>query len=152
MKYLLLCLLLLCGCGQTLEQSQMITARPEEPEEAVTYLVSNPQFSSLVFTPDGTYNGSTITTASSLSGSLTDQDLSLTFSEGTATLTLAGTNLDLEDGGMTWHTDTGTLTIVSQSDTQVEIDFTYTGVPAQGGGAAGTFDLAGHLTADLTQL
>ena len=56
------------------------------------------------------------------------------------------------DGGMTWHTDTGTLTIVSQSDTQVEIDFTYTGVPAQGGGAAGTFDLAGHLTADLTQL
>lgn len=153
MKHFLLCsLLLLCGCGQTLEQSQILTPRPETPEPAVTYLVSNPQFSSLVFTPDGTYNGPVLTTASSLSGSLTEQDLAVTLSEGTATLTLEGTRLDLEDSGNTWHTDSGTLTIVSQSDTQVEIDFSYTGVPPQGGVAAGNFDLTGHFTADLTPL
>ncbi|MBS2033825.1 hypothetical protein JST97_02505 [bacterium] len=196
MKYLLLLAFLLCGCGQTLEQSQSLTLPPEEVEATPlpdrTFLASNPQFTALVFKPNADYNGVNppVTAASSFSGTIvvdsgSNNLVRFALNEGARTLSfgvLAGSDplvpgqvyspffndlgpgsfLNLEDltsGRKSWLQNAATgggLTIVSLSDTQIEIDFNFTNIQPnfrQGSGnALGLFDVSGHLTADLTQI
>ncbi len=183
--YVLLVLLLLAGCGQKLEQSQILTAAPEESEPETppdrNFLISNARFRSLVFTPGGTYNGTNppITTASTLSGSLgieseTSNYLDLTLTEGARSLHFGITSsadplvtgqlydfsqrafvtlTDSTGGTLTWRQtalSSGGLTIVNLSETSVEVDFNFMQVQPFLG--QGTFDISGHLTADLTPL
>jgi len=181
--YVLLVLLLLAGCGQKLEQSQILTAAPEEESEPETppdrtFVVSNGVITSLVFTPGGTYNGTNppVTTASVVSGSLnidseTNNNLDLSLTEGARTLHFGlatgadalvtgqlydftqGAFVDLLDDALTWRQtalSSGGLTIVNLSDSSIEVDFNFMQVqPVLG---QGTFDISGHLTADLTGL
>lgn len=185
LTYLLL-LLALAGCGQKLEQSQTLTLPPEESEEEAappdrTFVVSNGQISSLVFTPDGLYNGTNppVSTASVVGGSVNvdsadNNNLDLTLSEGSRTLRLGvirgadplstgllydlglGAFLNLQDlsvGSRSWGAtavSTGGITIVALDDTSIEVDFNFTSVQPETG--LGTFDISGHLTADLTPL
>jgi hypothetical protein len=196
LKRFLLLTLLLCGCGQTLQQSQILTLPPSQgtstPLPDRTFAVSNGQVSRLVFTPDAFYNGINppVTTLSTLSGTLvvnsnTNNQLTLALREGARTLSFGvlngpnqlvagqlyapffndvgpGSFLNLEDlsaGRKSWiqiATTTGGLTIVSLSDTAIEVDFSFIGVQKnfhQGSGTAlGNFDVSGHLTATLTPL
>jgi len=103
LKYFIVLALLVCGCGQTLQQSQTLTLPPEEEEVTPlpdrTFVVSNGQVSSLVFTPDSAYNGTNppVTLLSSLSGSLvvdseTEDQLTLALTEGARTLSFGVLN------------------------------------------------------------
>ena len=186
LTYLLIVLLLLAGCGQKLEQSQMLTLAPEESEEEEappdrTFVLSNGVITTLVFTPDGQYNGTNppVSTASVVGGSLNvdsadNNHLEVSLSEGSQTLRFGaargadplatallydlslGAFLNLEDlssGTRTWSltaSSSGGVTIVNLSDTSIEVDFNFAQVQPELG--QGTFDISGHLTADLTPL
>ena len=194
-KFLILALLL-CGCGQTLQQSQTLTFPPEE-EEVVelpdrVFVLSNGQVTALTFTPDLNYNGTNppVTLLSSLSGSVvvdseTNNQVSLALSQDSCTMSFGvlsgsdplqtgqlyepffndvgpGSFLNLEDltaGRKSWiqtAATTGGLTIVSLTDSAIEVDFNFVGLQSnfrQGtGNATGGFDVSGHVIADLTQL
>ncbi|MBX3170720.1 MAG: hypothetical protein KF760_25165 [Candidatus Eremiobacteraeota bacterium] len=158
------------------EESEEEEAPPDR-----TFVVSNGQISALVFTPDGLYNGTRppVSTASLVGGSLTidsedNNNLDLTLSEGARSLRLGvvtgaeplatgllydlglGAFLNLQDlsvGSRTWGAtavSTGGLTIVTLDDTTIEVDFNFTAVQPDTG--QGTFDVSGHLTAELTPL
>lgn len=180
--YLLMVLLLLAGCGQKLEQTQTLTLPPEEEEVAErTFVLGNGVISSLVFTPDCSYNGTNppVTIASSVSGSLVmdskdNNNLDLSLTEGDRTLHLGvlsaaeplttallydlglGAFLNLQDlsvGSRTWGAtglSSGGITIVHLDEETLEVEFDFTAVQPDSG--VGTFDISGHLTADLTQL
>ena len=194
-KFLVLALLL-CGCGQTLQQSQTLTFAPEEEEVAVlpdrVFVLSNGQVTALTFTPEQNYNGTNppVTLLSSLSGSVvvdseTNNQISLALSQDARTLSFGvlsgsdplltgqlyapfsndvgpGSFLNLEDltsGRKSWIQNAATsggLTIVSLTDSAIEVDFHFVGLQSnfrQGtGNATGGFDVSGHVIADLTQL
>ncbi|MBN9416918.1 hypothetical protein ABS71_02290 [bacterium SCN 62-11] len=155
-------------------------AEEEAPTDR-SFVVSNGVISSLVFTPGGTYNGTNppVTTASAVGGSVhvdsaDNNHLDLTLSEGNRALHLGvlsgaeplttallydlglGAFLNLQDlsvGTRTWGVtalSSGGITIVHLDDTSLEVDFSYTAVQPDSG--TGTFDISGHLTADLTPL
>lgn len=153
----------------------------EEAPPDRTFVIGNGNITALVFKPDGSYNGTNppVTTASLVGGSLnvdseSNNNLDLTLSEGDRALRLGvisgadplttgllydlglGAFLNLRDlsvGTRTWGAtaaSTGGITIVALDDTSIEIDFNYTAVQPDLG--LGTFDVSGHLTADLTPL
>lgn len=153
----------------------------EEAPPDRTFVFSNGQISALVFTPDGLYNGSNppVSTGSAMGGSLNvdsedNNNLDLTLTEGDRTLRLGvvsgadplttgllydlglGAFLNLQDlsaGSLTWGAtavSNGSITIVALDDTSIEVNFNFTAVQPETG--LGTFDISGHLTADLTPL
>ena len=181
--YLLMVLLLLAGCGQKLEQSQLLTLAPEEEESPPdrTFLISNGSITSLVFTPDGTYNGTNppVTTGSTVAGSvnvdsLDNNNLDLTLSEGSRTLRLGvatgadplttgllydlglGAFLNLEDlsiDNRTWSANgPSTGGLTIVNLSDNWIEVDFSFTQVQPELGQGNFDISGHLTADLTPL
>lgn len=170
-----------CGQKLEQSQTLTLPPEEEEAPPDRTFVISNGVITSLVFTPMGGYNGTNppVSTGSTVGGSVNvdsedNNNLDLTLSEGDRTLRLGvlsgsdplvtgllydlglGAFLNLQDlsvGSRTWGA-TGLssvgITIVNLDDAAIEVDFQLTAVQPDSG--AGTFDISGHLTADLTPL